>query len=880
MKNLGGENLEGADHDTHSELAHLMSDPTSNGVVISGPIGSARMELLLEVVGNQLLDAVHLLCSPVSCGNPVGALSPLLSDFEGPSTEVAVLRHLSQKFSQTSRDQKSLIIVEEAHFLDVASAFVLSQLALAGLIKLVLLAVAQGQSETVVSNTELGAQLGRITLTELSLAEVEKRAGNFLGSPVTSATGYVIAVACAGNAILIDAFLRSAREQTILVKSHGRYVLKQTWLNSDLHLAATVSEIQGLLSTPNAKALEILALGGAEEVSVLEEVSGATRKGLLATGLVRYVGETRIEIAAPLYGQILRDLVPPGRSSRLRAWTSAQIPAPGSLSHSLLWDCECGENIRAERLREAISQANENFDFDLAWRLCQFSGILKTDPQVAVQAARALVGLGRYHAVEGIVDRVLHQIDDIQLLREIELWGAAALWCGGKSHDEIRPLLQRWKLQADILESGMKTPGPTNAQLSQRAMASMELWSDLDAGGNSQEILDRARLLAARSDPQSIESLMAREIMCAALMAMGRFVEAADTSLQSLQWIPEGSAAERIAGYRVVSTALKALFASGDYARLRAVVETNWPSSPELRLGWSGTFHFWAAFASIQEGRWDLADNLLSEAIAELAANDPQGLSPLAESLVEFASFQLGTDRMDKDIDAPADPEKSEHVSKENFDALLLAGAYRSVSRASADMQYLETSIEMAHGEARTSTELQLLILLWQMRGRNGRDHKELPRLHELSAVGKGRRHTALADAVLHMGKVQTVAMMHAAEELYARGETGLGAELLAVSIQRLEGSHNERQRGLALRKLASWIEELGGKAWGLLIDVMNERVLTSREKDIIALARQGKSNKEIADALTISQRTVEGHIYRVFFKLGINRREELDRYF
>ncbi len=37
-----------------------------------------------------------------------------------------------------------------------------------------------------------------------------------------------------------------------------------------------------------------------------------------------------------------------------------------------------------------------------------------------------------------------------------------------------------------------------------------------------------------------------------------------------------------------------------------------------------------------------------------------------------------------------------------------------------------------------------------------------------------------------------------------------------------------------------------------------------------------GLSNRQIADRLVVSVRTVEGHVYRVFAKLGIERRDEL----
>lgn len=42
---------------------------------------------------------------------------------------------------------------------------------------------------------------------------------------------------------------------------------------------------------------------------------------------------------------------------------------------------------------------------------------------------------------------------------------------------------------------------------------------------------------------------------------------------------------------------------------------------------------------------------------------------------------------------------------------------------------------------------------------------------------------------------------------------------------------------------------------------------LTARESEIMKLVAQGLSNNEIADRLTVSVRTVEGHIYRVVAK-------------
>jgi DNA-binding CsgD family transcriptional regulator len=50
----------------------------------------------------------------------------------------------------------------------------------------------------------------------------------------------------------------------------------------------------------------------------------------------------------------------------------------------------------------------------------------------------------------------------------------------------------------------------------------------------------------------------------------------------------------------------------------------------------------------------------------------------------------------------------------------------------------------------------------------------------------------------------------------------------------------------------------------------------TPREHEIIRLLSQGLSNKEIAAALSLSVRTVEGHVYQASTKIGISSRDEL----
>jgi DNA-binding NarL/FixJ family response regulator len=54
---------------------------------------------------------------------------------------------------------------------------------------------------------------------------------------------------------------------------------------------------------------------------------------------------------------------------------------------------------------------------------------------------------------------------------------------------------------------------------------------------------------------------------------------------------------------------------------------------------------------------------------------------------------------------------------------------------------------------------------------------------------------------------------------------------------------------------------------------------LTKRESEVLALVASGKSNKEIAESLFISVKTVETHKTHILIKLGLNNNAELIRY-
>ena len=51
---------------------------------------------------------------------------------------------------------------------------------------------------------------------------------------------------------------------------------------------------------------------------------------------------------------------------------------------------------------------------------------------------------------------------------------------------------------------------------------------------------------------------------------------------------------------------------------------------------------------------------------------------------------------------------------------------------------------------------------------------------------------------------------------------------------------------------------------------------LTSREREVAGFLAQGKSNREIAEGLVLSERTVESHVGNILTKLGFDSRAQI----
>ena len=102
-----------------------------------------------------------------------------------------------------------------------------------------------------------------------------------------------------------------------------------------------------------------------------------------------------------------------------------------------------------------------------------------------------------------------------------------------------------------------------------------------------------------------------------------------------------------------------------------------------------------------------------------------------------------------------------------------------------------------------------------------------------------------------------------------------LGPEALQRTIRGLRNGDLPMSRRMAARALRMFIEGgVGATAGG----DSALSILSSREIEVLAHLTEGLTDREIAEALVISPRTVESHVSNVLRKLGVRNRAEAAR--
>lgn len=148
--------------------------------------------------------------------------------------------------------------------------------------------------------------------------------------------------------------------------------------------------------------------------------------------------------------------------------------------------------------------------------------------------------------------------------------------------------------------------------------------------------------------------------------------------------------------------------------------------------------------------------------------------------------------------------------------------------------------------------------------------------LHRASSAVDGQRSALIARACDPGIAGDWVRLAAVADGLRSAGDLALAADVWSRVVRLHDRAGDLRRRGEALRHLQDVVVALGGVPSRYVGAALELGALTEREHEIVRLAMEGRSNADIARALVVSPRTVEGHLYRAFTKLGISDRAEL----
>ena len=295
-------------------------------------------------------------------------------------------------------------------------------------------------------------------------------------------------------------------------------------------------------------------------------------------------------------------------------------------------------------------------------------------------------------------------------------------------------------------------------------------------------------------------------------------------------------------------------------------------SGPSL-ISFGGGVHAAHGIILLYQGKAAQALNTLSAALEALRLTDPQQLFALTAAMAFAAAAEVGAQTKAELLlaDFEAAPAALPRYMRSLAAMAVVYGKARlgNYPGAIAELKRLGRP----YPEVDTAgLELDALAFCLALG-----DTDSAPRLLELRAGLEGPRPAAIC------AYAAAISTDNAADHLEA-AKTCEAAELWAFAALAYDAAaHAYRAAGDTLRermansqrkRCLDRADDLPGEEAAKNDDSLG--ILTRRERDIVALAVRGLTDRQIAAELQVSVRTVEGHLYRSYAKLNVKGREQL----
>ncbi|MHA7304979.1 helix-turn-helix transcriptional regulator [Arthrobacter sp. TMN-49] len=872
-----------------AEIEYAIDNEDCQAVIVRYDTGlgaSSILRHLAEEAGKSRA-VLTLHGTPSLSAVPYGALAPLLgtvnSDDVSSRTNVfrAVLAAIANSGGGVSYEsERSLVIVDDAHAIDRSTAELLVTLVLSGTTKLVASHLRNQSLPEPLPTLWSGGSAETIDVLPLSRDQGHDFAQALLQADVALPTSWYFWSCSGGNPMLLKILVSEALEDGLLTQSRGIWVYRLGHHRVGRNLRDVVrQQIRGLSGVAEA-ALDLVALAEPVPRDTVEHVSGkAAVAELLGRQLIQPqpFDDGLLRLANPIYGEVIRQMVPPARSRILHDSLLAELDAEPLGTEALLrrvsWAVDSGLDVSPDRLLRAALIACKLSQPTLALDLLENTAAHEPTLQVRAVQARAHFMLGRYEQAADLLDdafdaaRTLSELLFGALLRATTRLALGMPASGIKA--DISQLLgasERLMVELPQEAAAIRDHVAQKTSLLELMMLSqlgdyagmLPLIESVLAGG-SQLSPEERRL------NESIALAMDAERLCAlglATQSQQRSAEAfaiEHSQVYDVFFIPE------MIVFRQLTTAL----CSGDLPLAATLLDQFFVDTGPVIIAFGGGANVARGMGLIRQGLLGEAVDALLPAIESLRNNDPQQLLGLCTAMAAYTAAKLGRGELAARLIAEHQ-ERPAMFLVTAHERAYLAAAHEYHAHDGSGLAALLTLADSARDQQAPLLELNALAVAVELGERS-----LLERLLHVSQMVEG----PWAEAILHFGQ-----QLAATPDGHSAGRAS--AMTPRTSPQMSQNSWfsatvfdaaplapenappaNEAGQAAMMSPLALGTTVLPGT---------DAVLLTRREREIAMLAVEGLSDRAIAEKLYVSVRTVGGHLYRCYAKLGISGREEL----
>ncbi|MEA5456689.1 LuxR C-terminal-related transcriptional regulator [Sinomonas sp. JGH33] len=834
-------------------------------VLLLGETGVGK-SALVAAVREELADyaeTFEIHGSPSLQRVPYGVLAPFLGGLptQQAGSRIAVLRAFWRRVEELRDESESrlILVIDDAHSIDALSAEVIAELVGAGWAQALVTSPDGALLPPPLMQLWIDGGAERLDLEPFSEAEATSFLEAALGSRVLPSTARRLWRDSQGNPMLLRCLMDEDRRAGALVERRGTWVLATEPERHGDGLVGLVRDQLQRLSSEEREALMLVAVAQPAALGLVEGQFGTdVVRSLVAKRLVLPPtgADGSLRLRHVVYGEAIYQLIPLSRSLWLQQLATEhrarQLATADGLLCAVSWALGCGLVLDDRTYLRAAQLAARLGENSLALRAAD--EVRSPEHAADVRLVRGLVAYSRNHHADAV--------GFLEPSRELDAEGilvSGLLWLYsrdtlGHPHDEIA---------RDIRRLASEGGGPWDLlRLVYLSLAG-------DYGGL--EVGLASWRGAEATERSAVERGVAAALEAEVLACRGLLLEsmtAASRAIELLAPIEFTGCLSEFVAVRYVYAGVSA----GQWDAVESIpVRFAAPPLQEASFQLTATLQCARGLALLRQGRFGPALAILEPTLEELRVSDAQHVFRLCAAAAAYAAAKLGD--WGQAADFLEDSRNRERVSASivrPIAELFEAAAACAIEPDDHSLARFEKVVDAATRGTRRDVCLQALFLWFEAGQRD--------RLDELLSVawpmeGEWAEAAVLLGAAFAEGSADS--LRSAADALRSALYPRLARECYAEAFAQLENTPSRNEARAAWEGQRACEAELG-ETEAQPQPSASAGELTRRERQIVALAISGLSDRDIADRLTVSVRTVEGHLYRAYSKLGVGSREQL----